>query len=79
MTRMEAAQIISLLEAGYGYKSTLIGQVEWGLEYHVPDVLMWNTLGGRDRTEKIMSVDETLLLLMQYHFGQIRRRMKHIV
>lgn len=79
MTRTEATQIISLLEAGYSYKSTLIGQLEWGLEYHVPDVLMWSTLEGRDRSEKIMGVDETVLMLMQYHFGQIRRRMRHVV
>ncbi|MFN7160683.1 MAG: hypothetical protein ACK4NC_03685 [Candidatus Gracilibacteria bacterium] len=76
MTTKEARTIITLLESGMVYIHPDVRH-QWGLEYHVPDVLMWNKGMGRGRSEKIMSTDEITLFLMQYHFGQIRRHMKN--
>lgn len=76
MTTNEARVLIDLLEGGmvYIHPDPLH---QWGLEYHVPDVLMWNRGTGKGRSEKILSTDEAILFLMQYHYGQIRRFMKH--
>lgn len=77
MTTKEARVIISLLESGMVYAHPDVRH-PWGLEYHVPDVLLWNKGSGKGRAEKILNIDQTVLFLMQYHFGQIRRFMKHV-
>lgn len=75
MTTKEARSLIALLESGMVYIHP-DKRHEWGLEYHVPDILMWNKGAGKGRSEKVLSVDQTVLFLMQYHFGQIRRHMR---
>ena len=75
MTTKEARTLISLLEDGmvYIHPDT---RHQWGLEYHVPDILVWDKGSEKGRAEKILNVDQAILFLMQYHFGQIRRFMR---
>lgn len=76
MTTKEARVLIDLLESGMVYIHP-DQRHQWGLEYHVPDILLW-TKRGESRTEKILNVDQAILFLLQYHFGQIRRYVKRL-
>ena len=81
MTRTEAKKIINLLEKGYVFIHKTEG-AEWGMEYRVPDVVLWKRFGRGERggyTEKIHTEDQIIHYLSQYHFGEIFRGLRAIL
>lgn len=69
--------IIKLLETGMMYESG--GEHAWGMEYQVPDVIVWHR-DGKDarKVSHVKKPDQAIHMLQQYHFGFIRMRMKVI-